>query len=238
MTDPIISLCYISDIRDNSLVLLDRIADFCDDHFEAYQPVAVSNIGSDRNRIIGFTNRINAPEGSIGVYEWYAFEDGERWKTDIHPFSLSWTEVIPTNYASPKEIIASLRQGWKYAHALDQQDFIVCCKQTGSVLLGVRFPADSISHDGNMCTIADDVIQVEVGTIRTSDLFSLSAQKRYILLDTKRWVKSKDEFVMSIDEIISKIAGGLIGKIDKSALTRKERQAARSALSKLSAQTI
>lgn len=239
MGKTIISLCYVNNIRDKT-VFLDRVADFHEDHFEEYHSGINSGIGEDREFIIGFSNRINSRLGSFGVYEWYAFEDGDKWKTDVSPTTIPWTEVIYSNYSSPQEIIAAIKNGWKTTGGLEQHNVIIVCRSTMSIatdnMVGIYLPAGLLCYDGSFYSFPDDTYQIEVGKLYTENL--LQYRNRNILLSRDSWKSSGYELIRSIDEVLDSVVGNLINKIDKDALSRKERQAARTALSKLSSDSI
>lgn len=239
MDKKIISLCYVNNIRDKT-VFLNRVADFHEDHFEEYLSVSNSGIDSDRDFIVGYTTRLNAELGSFGVYEWYAFEDGDRWKTDVSPAAIPWTEVLYSSYSSPQEIISAIKNGWRSSAGLEQHNVIIVCRSAfrfaADYMEGVYLPAGLLKYDGNTYSFPDNTYQVETGRLYADNL--LQSRSHNILLSHNSWKATGHESVWSINEILDSVIGNLINKLDKDALSRKERQAARAALSKLSSDSI
>lgn len=235
MRDVITSLCYVNNIRD-TVIYLDRIADFYGDHFEEFDTQTSFTSGCDRSFIVGFTSRISSELYSFGVYDWTYFEDNGQWKTDVSQSDIPWTEVIISSLSSVQEIIEAIKHGWKYIRSSGKHNLIICCKPTGTTLKGVYLPVESLSYASTTFTFDEKVIWVEAGTLYKEDLFS--CHEKFLFFDHECWHVTGKEPVKTVDDVLDEIVGAYIGKIDKDVLGRRDRQVARTVLAKLSADTI
>ena len=243
MPDKIISLCYVSKRNDKSTELC-RIADLIDGDFVPYTySTGIDFYDTNRDLIYGSTSELQAELESIGVFEWNAYlSASNEWRTRTSKATdVSWCEVIFTKHGTIEQLVQVLKIGYPMTKYDRLHDIILCCRPTGSKCEASYISkADAAYRDGKLC-LNDSVATLPRDTLDIR--YAVGECKcRYSPQNTRKYLASKQAcHVVGTVEVKSKdeIVGSIIWQfIDKDALPRKERQAARKALEKLSMPSI
>lgn len=243
MNESIISLCYAGNDNGKTLELC-RIADFVDGHFTPYLVNRELEFYADqRDLIYESLNTLNAEPGSIAVYEWKVYlNDNGKWWTEARKSDVDWIEVISSGQDTPENLVDIIKQGWLKSDSYDgKHDLIVCCKAIGDKSKAIYIPAKALVTKEGKVYFSDDVLFLDVGSInKRTDCESCRCRcspndMRKYLLRVENWQVSSTVKVLSESDIVDRIIRQMIQQIGKELLTRKERQAVRSALDKLSA---
>ena len=238
MSDKIISLCYVSKRNDKSTELC-RIADLIDGSFVPYSySTGIDFYDTNRDLIYGSTSELQAEPESIGVFEWNAYlSASDEWRTKTSKATdVSWCEVIFTKHGTVEQLVQILKIGYPVIKYDRLHDIILCCRPTGSKCEAIYISkSDAAYRDGKLC-LNDSVASLPRDTLDIR--YAIGECKcRYSPQNTRKYLASKEAcHVVGTVEVKTKdeIIGSIIWQfIDKDALPRKERQAARKALEKL-----
>lgn len=242
MSDNILSLCYVSK-RTDKYTQFCRIADLVDGDFIPYTNSGTDFYDTDRDLIYGPPTMLQAELESIGVYEWSSYLSADnKWQTKVNKAEdFSWCEVLFTKYGTIEELVQALKSGFSMPKYDRLHDLILCCRPVGSKCEAIYVSmTDAVYRDGKLCLL-DSVVTLMRDMLDTRYATG-DCKCRYSPYDTRKYLARKDAChvvgsieVKTKDEIIGDIIRQNIGK---DALARKERQAARLALDKLSMPTI
>ena len=239
MSEKIISLCYVSKRNDKSTELC-RFADLVNDEFVQYTFIPGNDFrDTERDLIYGPTAMLQAEVESIGVYEWSTYlSAAQEWRTETRKASdVSWCEVVYTKCVTIDQLIQALKSGYPVDKYDRLHDIILCCSPVDNECDAVYiYKSDTTYHDGKIGLLES------VDTLRRYKLdvrYATGECKcRYSFKDTRKYLARKKACqlvgyaeVKTRNQILSEIMKQCIGK---DALGRKERQAARLALDKLS----
>ena len=242
MSDKIISLCYVSKRNDKSMELC-RIADLVDGDFVPYTYTGYDFYDTDRDLIYGETVILQAELESIGVYEWSAYLSATNgWRTETKKADdVSWCEVIFTMHETTEQLVNALKHGYLMPKYDRLHDILLCCNSSGNKCEAIYISkADAVYRDGKLYLL-DSVITLPLDTLDTR-YGTGDCKCRYSPYDTRKYLARKDAChvigtveIKSKDEVVGDIVKQFIGK---DVLSRKERQAARTALDNLAMPTI
>ena len=220
-----------------------RIADFINGSFEPY---LYDNIGdfydTHRDILYGSVNNIQGISGSIGVYEWTAFQDDTgMWRTSVQNSNIEWIEVIQSSCKSLREIIEMIKGGWEPKNPFDgKHDLIICCMSPTETQPSVYLSAPKLKIDNGKVYFTEDTHTIDKGTIRYhTDTHSCNCRylsdNRRFLSNISNWKSYGDIPTKTVEEVLESAVQYLIRKLEKDrVLSRKERQTAKYALSKIS----
>lgn len=242
MSDNILSLCYVSK-RTDKYTQFCRIADLVDGDFIPYTYSGTDFYDTDRDLIYGPPTMLQAELESIGVYEWSSYLSADnKWQTKVNKAEdFSWCEVLFTKYGTIEELVQAIKSGFLMPKYDRLHDLILCCRASGNKCEAIYIsPADAVYRDGKLCLL-DSVITLLRDTLDTR-YGTGDCKCRYSPYDARKYLARKDAChvvgtveVKSKDEVVGDIVKQFIGK---DVLSRKERQAARTALDNLALPTI
>lgn len=243
----ITSLCYVYNKTDKT-TLLCRIADYKNETFVPY-PYDPNRefYGNDRDLLYGQNYEVLAEEGTIGIFDWYAYLNSDnQWRTYVKKNNdISWCEVINFGkYDSPTKIAAEIKTGMPFSYKFDGAHDLVLVSKTDSMgLNALLLRAGTVKTKDNQLVFMDDVIKIPVGAIsmKTS---TLSCQCRYLKTDQHylRWPNGftpmKQYNIKKPVEVVRDIIQGNISYFDSGILSRKEKQLLRGVLARITEPTI
>ena len=242
MSDNILSLCYVSK-RTDKYTQFCRIADLVDGDFIPYTYSGTDFYDTDRDLIYGPPTMLQAELESIGVYEWSSYLSADnKWQTKVNKAEdFSWCEVLFTKYGTIEELVRAIKSGFLMPKYDRLHDLILCCRASGNKCEAIYIStADAVYRDGKLCLL-DSVITLPRDTLDTR-YGTGDCKCRYSPYDARKYLARKDAChvvgtveVKSKDEVVGDIVKQIIGK---DVLSRKERQAARTALDNLALPTI
>ncbi|MBR4752188.1 MAG: hypothetical protein IK077_10545 [Thermoguttaceae bacterium] len=245
MSNKIISLCFVSE-RTDKYTKFCRIADLDDGNFTPYTySVDTDFYDTDRDLLYGPPTMLSEP-GSIGVYEWSAYLNADnKWRTNVNKAEeYSWCEILHTNHGSIEELVQALKSGFsmpKYDR-LHDHDLILCCRFVGNKCEAIYVSTTDAEYNsvGKLCLL-DSVVALTRVTLDTRYAIG-ECKHRYLSNCRRKYLARKDAcHVVGTVEVKTKdeVIGDIIKQsISKDALSRRDRQAARLALDKLSMPSI
>ena len=242
MNDKIVSLCYVNSKGDKTTELC-RIADYIDGGFLPYRFDPSNEFyGEERDLLYGLTSFLQVDEGDIAVFEWSVYlTEQNKWFTETSKSDQPWIEVIFTKSETVKQLVEELKKGYPMNKFDRQHDLVLCCSSSGNQCEAIYISkTDAFCRDGKLI-ISDDV--VSLFHVRIDARYGIGdCRCRSSRYDTRKYLCREDECKVvgtiefkSRDEIIGAI---IRQNISKDGLGRKERQAARLALEKITMPSI
>lgn len=245
--DDIHSLCCIRN-RGERTVEICRFADL-DTYTGTFSPYSFPRgtdfYAAERDLLYGSLSLVGEPD-SIALFTWHPYQDNNNaWKTEVRNCDLDWIEVITSTYENPDKIVEQIRNGWRPPYPLSTwHSLLITCRTMSSQAVSVLIPRDAfVSREGKLY-FADGVIHLKTGAINVSRdtalctyRYAQSTNRRY-MINADCFVQTSTVAVQSTDTVVDSVIQAQIQKIDQSLMTRKEKQAARYALTKLSLPTV